>query len=77
MASSLMVDGWEIGFPKDVLVASLERGNTATDCDFNVSFAYDAAEAAIFVRQDLDDILDNWNGSDQDLAFILAFARRF
>lgn len=42
MASNLMVNGWEIGFSRDVLVAELELAGES-DMAFNVDFASSAA----------------------------------
>lgn len=78
MAKLHLINGWEIGFSKDVVVASLERGG-AGDAAFNVTFAYDAAEAAIFVRDAIEKFgfEADWEGSDRDLEFIKAFAYRY
>ena len=78
MAKLPLVNGWEIGWSRDVLVAAIERGgDTGTNADFNVSFAVDAVEAAEFLEQDIDKITLNWEGSEQDLEFIYNFIRRF
>lgn len=77
MAKNLMLDGWEIGFSRDVLIAELERGAEELETAFNVSFAYDAAEAAVFLREDLDEIVAGWEGSENGLAFVKAFAEKF
>lgn len=78
MANLPLVNGWEIGFSKDVVVATLEKGG-AGDASFNVAFAYDAAEAAIFVREALEqwDFEEAWGGSPEGLAFVKAFAYRY
>lgn len=78
MAKFPLINGWEIGWSKNVLIASIERGgDTETNAAFNVAFAEDAAEAANFLEEDIDRIARNWKGSEQDLEFIFAFVRRF
>jgi hypothetical protein len=78
MAKFPLIDGWEIGWSKDVLVASIERGgDTETSAAFNVAFAEDAAEAAAFLEKDIDALARNWKGNDRDLEFIFAFVKRF
>ena len=73
-----LIDGWEIGWSKDVLIACIERGgDTQTNAAFNVSFAMNAAEAANFLEEDIDAITRNWNGNDRDLEFLYNFIRRF
>lgn len=73
-----LIGGWEIGFSQDVVQAALERGG-AGDAAVNVAFAYDAPEAAIFVRDALEkwSFEEEWEGTEQDLAFIKAFAYRY
>jgi hypothetical protein len=74
----MLPDGWEIGWSRDVLIASIERGgDTGTNAVFNVSFAEDAAEAANFLEEDIDEMTRNWKGNDRDLEFIYNFIRRF
>lgn len=77
MAKLPLVNGWEIGWSRDVLVASIERGDTATNAAFNVALAYDANEAAHYLEKDIDAIARNWEGTDTDLEFIFNFVKRF
>jgi hypothetical protein len=73
-----LVDGWEIGWSRDVLIAAIERGgDTETNAAFNVAMAHDAAEAASFLEEDIDRITRNWKGDEQDLEFIYNFIKRF
>ena len=78
MAQFPLVNGWEIGWSKDVLLAAIERGgDTETNAEFNVEFATDAAEAANFLEEDIDTMTRNWKGNDRDLEFIFNFIKRF
>lgn len=78
MAKFPLIDGWEIGWSQDVLIAAIERGgDTETNAVFNVSFATDAAEAANFLEEDIDTMTRNWKGDDRDLEFIFNFIKRF
>lgn len=77
MAKLPLVNGWEIGWSRDVLVAALERGDSATNASYNVALAYDAKEAAHFLEEDIDAITSHWEGNDTDLEFIFNFVRRF
>jgi hypothetical protein len=72
-----LIDGWEIGWSKDVLVACLERGGDITGSDFNVGMSSTAEEAAQYLEQEIDVIDDHWNGNDRDLEFIHNFIKRF
>lgn len=76
MASNLMMNGWEIGFSRDVLVAELERAGES-DMAFNVDFANSAAEAAMMLREELDPILSDWKGTENGLKFVRRFAEKF
>lgn len=76
MASNLMVNGWEIGFSRDVLVAELERAGEY-DMAFNVSFVNTAAEAATMLREELDPIIAQWKGTENGLKFVRRFAEKF
>ena len=76
MASNMMVNGWEIGFSRDVLVAELERAGES-DMAFNVDFANDAADAASMLREELDIICSEWKGTENGLKFVRRFAEKF
>lgn len=76
MASNLMVNGWEIGFSRDVLVAELERAGEF-DMAFNVSFSMDAADAAEMLRTEIDPIISQWKGTENGLKFVRRFAEKF
>jgi hypothetical protein len=76
MALDLMVNGWEIGFSRDVLVAELERAGES-DMAFNVSFTYDAAEAAAMLKEEFDRIVSDWKGTENGLKFVRRFAEKF
>jgi hypothetical protein len=75
MASDLMVNGWEIGFSRDVLVAELERAGEH-DMAFNVDFAIDAADAARMLREESPDY-SGWQGTENGLKFVRRFAEKF
>lgn len=75
MASNLMVNGWEIGFSRDVLVAELERAGEY-DMAFNVSFAIDSADAAEMLRAEEIDY-SGWTGTENGLKFVRRFAEKF
>lgn len=78
MAKMPLVNGWEIGWSRDVLMAAIDRGgDTETNASFNVAFATDAAEAANFLEEDIDKMTRNWKGNERDLEFILTFIVRF
>lgn len=77
MAKLPLINGWEIGWSQDVLVAALERGDSATNASFNVALAYDAHEAAHYLEKDIDAIASHWEGNDADLEFIFNFVKRF
>lgn len=78
MAKLPLVNGWEIGWSRDVLLACIKRGgDTETNAEFNVAFASDAADAANCLEEDIDRIARNWQGTDTDLEFIFNFVRRF
>lgn len=75
MASNLMVNGWEIGFSRDVLVAELERAGES-DAAFNVSFAMNTDDAAQMLRNEDIDYSD-WQGTENGLNFVRRFAEKF
>lgn len=77
MAKLPLIDGWEIGWSRDVLIACLERGNTETNADYNVAFAIDANDAANCLEGDIDLIVRSWKGTEADLEFVCNFVRRF
>lgn len=78
MAKLPLINGWEIGFTQDVVVASLERGGM-DDTAIDVDFAEDATEASVVVRDALErySFEEEWDGSDEDLAFLKTFAYRY
>lgn len=71
-----MMNGWEIGFSRDVLVAELERAGEY-DMAFNISFALDAADGATMLRTEIDPILAQWKGTENGLKFVRRFAEKF
>lgn len=71
-------DEWEIWFSRAALIRALEKGDTATNSVFNVSFARGANEAAEFLREDaLEHLIHGWEGSKEELDFVLAFIERY
>jgi hypothetical protein len=74
----LPVDEWEIWFSRAAVIRTLEKGDSATNSVFNVSFARGANEAAEFLREDdIDRLVRCWEGSEEELNFILAFIERY
>lgn len=66
-----------IGFPMDVVSATLDRGLDDDGPGTNVAFAYDHWEAAAFLRTDWDEVVRDWHGTEQQLAFLTAFVDHF
>lgn len=68
--------GWDRKVSRRNLTELLDRCSAATNASYNVAFAYDAEEAAIFINREIEDIINFWTGTAEELALVTAFLQR-
>lgn len=67
---------WDKHISRTEIIDILNHGDKETNMGFNVAWAYDAAEAAEFIQQEVDKIVRHWHGSPQELDIVLNFVSR-